>query len=368
MNWLHSARQNYHVWLKKRKIFKSNPYLKNIVLSKNNITNYYLNWAQFKKPSTDWLKMYIGISQNEDYDYIPETYYYTIIEPRLNNKIYTLPFADKNLYEVIHKNYSQYFPKVFLRKINGCIYSDDYVILKNSDADFTLNNITDKEVVVKPSSETGGGRNVHILKKKESAWFFKEQVFNLTQINKNYPNNFIIQEKINQHNFFANFNLTSVNTVRMFVYRSVLNNSINILHSVLRVGKKGQEVDNQASGGYSIGINSDGKLNSFAINKLGEKFTEVNGNTLMDGILIPNYTEMKKIAKEIAPNFFYNRLIAFDFCLNNQNQIKVLEVNLQNIEINFLQMNNGPLFGNFTKEIIDYCKTASKSVNFDFYV
>jgi hypothetical protein len=115
-------------------------------------------------------------------------------------------------------------------------------------------------------------------------------------------------------------------------------------------------------------MDHQGFLNDFAIDKYGNKTYNINNIRLSGLKQVPGIQNMKKTAKEIAPYFFYNRVLAFDFCLDTNENVRLLEVNLQNIEINFLQMNNGPLFGNFTREIIDYCKYAKKSLNFDFYV
>jgi hypothetical protein len=61
-------------------------------------------------------------------------------------------------------------------------------------------------------------------------------------------------------------------------------------------------------------------------------------------------------------------LLGFDFCVTENNEIKLLEINCKNIEINFLQMNNGPLFGEYSKEIIDYCLHTKKNVVIDFHI
>jgi hypothetical protein len=48
------------------------------------------------------------------------------------------------------------------------------------------------------------------------------------------------------------------------------------------------------------------------------------------------------------------------------NQVKLIEINNNNNEINFYQMNRGPLFGKYTQEIINYCQKSRKSFCIDF--
>ncbi len=83
---------------------------------------------------------------------------------------------------------------------------------------------------------------------------------------------------------------------------------------------------------------------------------------------LPGIDEMKNYARNLASKYYYHRLLGFDFCVDNSNRVRLLEINCKNIEINFLQMNNGPLFGDFTDEIIDFCGSNKKSVVLDFYL
>lgn len=367
-NKVDSLKKKWQVLKKRQKIFSKNRSLKNYKIKSDVIQKFKNRWSAFGKPSAKWLKIYAGINNIISPDYVPENYYYVIIEPRLNNLIYSLAYADKNLYTILIPENVDVLPKTFLRKINGVFYENGYKPVSINEAKEILKNISHKEIIIKPSSDSAGGRNVSILRNYSNIWYNKEQKFDLQTINQKYPTNLILQEKINQHSFYKSLNESSVNTVRIFTYRSVKDNKIHILHSIIRVGKPGQEVDNQASGGYSIGVDNKGYLNSFAVNKYGNKTSLINNLDLKTIKKAPGIENMHQVAKKIAPAFFYNRLLAFDFCLDEQGNVKLLEVNLKNIEINFLQMNNGPLFGNKTAEIIDYCKTAPKSINFDFYV
>ena len=312
--------------------------------------------------------MYIGVNGNVDACYVPEWIYYTQIESRLNNMLYTLAYADKNFYEMLCPKQRQVFPKVYLRKINRCFHDDRYSPLSSTQARHIFEAIAVPELVLKPSSESAGGRHVAVLKRINHQWQNNGDTIDLQRIDQQYPRNFILQEKIDQHPFFKTLNQSSVNTVRMFTYRSVKDNLAHVLHAVHRVGQTGSVVDNQASGGWSIGIKPDGAFNDFAINKYGQTTKAVHGYPLKDLKMVPYYELMKKTAQMLAPHFFYHRLLAFDLCVDAKETVRVLEVNLQNIEINFLQMNNGPLFGGFTDEIVEFCKKTQKSVNFDFYV
>lgn len=366
---LDQKRKRRSILKKRKKIINTNADIRNFSVS-TEIKNEYLNlWQAIEKPSLKWISIYAGINNNADHKYVPEDIYYLYIEPRLNNRIYSLSFADKNNYSTLFSDYSDIFPKTYMRKVNRELYNEKYEHLTLDLAENEFNKIQDDSIIIKPSSETSGGKGVILLKKEKGAWNSeKNELIQFKEINKCYSHNFLIQKKIDQHPFFNKFNETSVNTVRIYTYRSVKDNSVHILHSVLRVGQKGSIVDNQAAGGRTVGIDNKGKLNKFSVGKYGEKQNSINNVDLSENKTIPFYGEMKRLSKILAPRLYYHRLVAFDFCVTKENEVKLLEINLKNIEINFLQMNNGPLFKEFAKEIVDYCRTAPKSVIFDFYV
>jgi hypothetical protein len=76
---------------------------------------------------------------------------------------------------------------------------------------------------------------------------------------------------------------------------------------------------------------------------------------------------MIEIAQELASQFPYHRILGFDFCVNQNGQVQLLEVNCKNIEVNFMQMNNGPLFQDHLARIIAFTNTNRKQHLFEFH-
>lgn len=183
-----------------------------------------------------------------------------------------------------------------------------------------------------------------------------------------YKKNYILQKIIQQHKFFSQFNESSLNTLKIFTYRSVMSNHIEILHSILRVGAKGERVDNFRAGGYSIGIDTSGKLNNYACTKDGKKIKKVNQiNLESNQFIIPFFENIKQTAVAIASKNIYHRLLGLDMTIDYENNICCLEVNNDFNEINFFQFNNGSLFGEFTEEIIEYC-INNRNKLYDYYL
>ncbi len=124
----------------------------------------------------------------------------------------------------------------------------------------------------------------------------------------------------------------------------------------------------EASGGVSCGIKPGGILNNFAINKKGERFNTFNGISFNQTLMVVKYNEIVSLGLEIAKKFLYHRLLGFDFCVNETNEIKLIEINNRNNEINFFQMNNGPLFREYTNEVVEFCKRNNKTICLDYEI
>ena len=338
------------------------------VISPEKIEYHILLWEKLgSRPNLKWYKVFASINGNDDSDYVTEVDYYNKIELILNNRTFSEAYCDKNSYHNYIDN--NLLPEVYLRNIQGVYYNSNYkVIQKFENFNGIIPHESDK-VVVKISVDSGGGKRVELFKKNGNNWEnVKGDLLTRKYLEKKFIRNFIIQEYIHQHEYYSLLNSSSVNTVRIFTYRSVVTNEIIPLQSVLRVGMPGAIVDNQASGGIACGIKEDGSLNPFAINKKGNIFYEINGIPICDLAPVYQYNEIVKNARELAGKYYYHRLIGFDFSVNNLGEVKLIEINNRNNEINFYQMNNGPLFREYTNEIIDYCLNNMKTICFDFEI
>ena len=328
----------------------------NIVNDKNNELIHINKWKVFKKKiNIKWYLLYSFISNYKDPNFIPEDIYYGDIERILNNSKFNFAYADKNnLDRIINNNMGAH---ISLRNIDGVFYDQNYNNLKvNDDNLFSLIGRSDR-LIVKKSFDSAGGKFIELFYKNNKEFYKGNNIkLDMNFLNKEYGKNYLIQECVNQHDYYRKFNESSVNTVRVMTYRSVENEKIIILHSVLRFGAKNKIVDNQASGGFSCGINPAGILNNFYIDKYGNKY---NINNILknynDEKYIYKYEDILVLAKSLAKLFPYHRLLGFDFCLDINGEVKLLEINNQSIEINFMQMSCGPLFREYTDEIINYC-------------
>lgn len=308
---------------------------------KTEISDFYSKYG-LTKINFDWhrfLSNSIGVFNKE---YIPEDIYYTKIEPTLNRKSMGPALMDKNTLSIYYKNTKQ--PKTIINNINGYFYSYNKLISKNDAIEICTKH---ENFVIKPSIDSGGGKKVKLYKNKIQ----ELNKNNLDQIFNEYKQDFILQEVVIQNKQMQLLNESSLNTIRIFSY--LRDTDVVILSSIVRVGRQGQFTDNSSAGGISCGIKDNGKLKKYGFDSLGKTYTLTDNNCLFDNFMIPFFDEILKttiVLHKKTPNF---KLISWDLAIDQEDEIVLIEYNTIYQEINFHQLNNGPLFGNFTDEILN---------------
>lgn len=327
-------------------------------------------WKKLKRRvNTDWLDVYSAVSGRPDHRYVPEDIYYTEIEPRLNNKIFSKAWTDKNSYELILGDRVKR-PEVVLRCINGVLYTPDFSPL-GSPEEFVgfSRELKGERLVIKPTMDSGGGKAVRVMKVTDSGPEINPPAPGVTTLSglfSLYGGNFITQKYIRQHPWFARFNESSLNTVRILTYRSISDEKVHVLHRLLRAGRPGSVVDNQSSGGIACAVDAGGKLMPYGIDKSGTRHTGTQSIGFGEAGEMPFMKEITAAALEVASCYRYSRLLGLDFAVNAEGEVILIEVNDSNNEINFFQMSSGPLFGEFTGEVAEGCLQMPRSFVIDY--
>jgi hypothetical protein len=195
--------------------------------------------------------------------------------------------------------------------------------------------------------------------------YFGDDIVDKEWFEKHFGNNFLVQAYVYQHVFYERFNASSLNTFRVHTYRSVKDDSVHILSAMLRVGGPGSIVDNMKKGGKACGINHEtGKLNGLVFGSDGNSPDRVGEVDIDKEVELYKFHDVAQKAKELAQKQFYTRVIGFDFCVDRMGDVKLIELNNYDVGVDSLQMCNGPLFREFTDEVIDYCKKQKRTFRF----
>ena len=172
-----------------------------------------------------------------------------------------------------------------------------------------------------------------------------------------FGRDFIIQEGVEQSECISQFNPSSVNTLRLSLYRSVKYNQCHITGAIMRIGSKGSVVDNAHAGGCYVGIHSDGSFCKEVMDQFRVKRKLFNGIDFSIGSYVyPNWDKVIEFGKSVGQYVPHHRLIALDIVLDKNNNPHLIEFNIEAYSSWLFQYTIGTAFGKFTDEIIDYCK------------
>lgn len=303
---------------------------------------------------------YIG----ENANIVPPDVARQYIEPILNSGEYVNFYNDKNSFG-LYLNIED-MPRTLFRSIGYKLYDGEYNAVKATN----LLNCFDgyNQIIVKPAKELGG-HGVTFFERKNGIFVDSKNIpLSIEYLEKNYKTDFLIQECFIQSKYIAQFNPTSVNTIRVNTYRDVKTGEIHVLGAALRIGAKGSKVDNATSGGVIVGVDDNGKLNNCAYDKYGRSYRIYNDiDFSQNEFAIPNFEAVKKFAVKISARLPHIRLFALDIVLDISNNPKLIEVNSNNFSVKFLQLTKQPVFGKYTDDIIEYCKKNKHFLGAGFY-
>lgn len=304
-------------------------------------------WAPYTKISHKWALYYSAQNGNFDPRYIPNDLYYSKIDQYFNSRKLGYGFNDKNYYSKIFAGIKQ--PTVVVRKINGLIFDENYGQLSVEQAKQKCRSYG--LLICKPSQETGSGRGIEFFNGGDDQ---KIQEF-LT--NPAYDD-YIVQDLIKQHKQLDKVHKGSVNCIR--ICSVLMDDGVHLLSSILRMGFGDSKVDNATAkdnakyDGMSCGIDKDGRLKKYAYGyNTGACCDRHPDGLVFEGFEVPAYEKAVELVRSAHPIIGHFRLVSWDIAIDENGDAVLIEANMRKGGINFHQFNNGPLFGDLTKRVLD---------------
>lgn len=278
-------------------------------------------------------EFYTQATGHFDAHYIPDDLYINLIDAWFNNRVQAKALDNKCLYQKLFPQAKQ--PVTVAFRMNGTLLDASYRIIEPEELSKLLKR--EKEVVVKKANDSMGGHGVYFYSGEE----LEQKVFELLNNNKR---DFVIQKTLVQHPELATLNPDSVNTIR---HLSLLRDGkVTVYSSILRMGINHSRVDNASSGGITCGINSDGSLKHFAYAVTGKKYEQhPTSGIAFDTITVPSFEKSIDFVKNLHQSLPLFRLLSWDIAIDKDGNPVLLEPNLYVGELDFHQLNNGPLFG-----------------------
>ena len=299
-------------------------------------------WRQFNAPVPKkfWYRTYGPASEPVDPRYIPYDIYVKRILPHFNTLIFAKALQDKCLHNLFVPDLAR--PVTVVKNVAGVFYDDELNLLTHEQAVARCHG--EGRVLAKPSVGSGGGANIRFYDREALTDGDIEDIFRL------YGRNFILQEKMAQHEVLAAMNPNSLNTIRITTF--LFQNKVHVLSSLLRVGGGANEVDNVSQGGYQCTIRPDGKLDDYAITKLSgrwENVTETAGGIRFADVTIPNYERIVDTVCAAAAKMSHFKIVGWDIAVSPDGEPVLVEYNVIPGQS---QGTCGPAFGDMTEDVL----------------
>lgn len=300
-------------------------------------------WGKYKKITYNYHVYYSRQYGEFSPYYIPNDVWVLDVDSYFNNAKKAVVFENKTYFQDLFPSVKQ--PDIVCYRRNNFWYDNKKRIISTEEAlDLMLN---EKSIFLKQAEGSSSGDAVFYIEINDN----KKEI---TDIINGIHKDIIVQKPVKQHKGLAQFNPSSVNTLRVV---SLLrkDGTVKICSIVLRIGVGGAKVYNAGQGGIFLGVDENGNFRKYSHHKYsGEKYTQhPTTGVVFEGNSLPSYNELTEKIKslhKLIPEF---RLVSWDFSISENGEPILIEANLNNGGIETSQLSNGPIFGAETKEILD---------------
>ena len=300
-------------------------------------------WRQFNAPMPKkfWYRSYGPASEPVDPRYIPYDIWVRRIVPHYNTLLFATALQDKCLHNLFVPDIQR--PVTVVKSIGGVFCDDELSLLTREEALARCRR--PGRFIIKPSVGSGGGANIRFF---DGGALSDDELIELLR---QYGKNFIVQEKLSQHEVLAAFNPRSVNTLRIYTF--LFRNEVHILSVILRVGGGSNEVDNVSQGGYQCTVLEGGRLEPTAITKRGKGWVHVDqtaSGVRFADVTIPNYERILDTVRAAAAKMLHFRILGWDIAVSPEGEPVLVEYNVIPDQS---QATCGPAFGGLTDEVLE---------------
>lgn len=307
-------------------------------------------WGKIVRSPLSWGYRFYGMAKaihGFDPRFLPSSYYMPYVFEALN-PVGELPFlAHKGMQNLFFKGIRQ--PLTIATSLSGgSLFDNNYNIIDRHRIPALL---SERDFIIKPAHDSSMGRGVKMIHSGDNVDFDK--------LLSSYNSNFIIQEVVKQSAFTSSLNPTSLNCMRITTLN--LNGNISAENRIIKIGAKGQVVDNigSGSGGMMIGVSPEGVLMDFGFRVNGEKTTTKHDGEPFKGLTIPNFNNVLEFALQCHSMIPSMGIVGWDIALDSNDNPLLVEANSYWPGITIEQVACGPVFANRTQEVIEFITSKS---------
>ena len=283
--------------------------------------------------------------------------------PKLFRFVNDVSFIDvmsnKNFLPLVAKAAGVKTPEVVVFSMRDLFYDKDYNIISREEAKNLLRG--EDKLFIKPTVETGGGKNCQIIDKESCSEGLNDE--EIEEIFHSFGTDFAVQRIVNTYEPVKRLHPSSVNTFRVvtYIYDGKIHNGLG----VLRMGGGGSRVDNASKGGLYIGVRDDGTFNDYATSEydgVGGIEKHQDSGIVFKGYKIDRYPQVIEAAKRIHALVPQIGVMDWDFTIDENGEPVLIESNCRNgggIQMSQCNFGEG-FFGENTAGILNWLRKAEK--------
>ncbi|WP_411844407.1 sugar-transfer associated ATP-grasp domain-containing protein [Salinicoccus sp. HZC-1] len=302
-----------------------------------------------KKISTRWHRLYQSYSGHYNKKYFPEILFTTRLERKLNNREKGRMISDKSFLPMYYQDIEGVrMPDTYIINNSGIFYTGDRKIITREKAVSILENKGD--VVIKPTLDSSSGDSVALFDFRNGVNQRNQRP--LDEVLESYQEDYIVQEKIIPSSKLKELYPDSINTLRVITY--LIEDEVFHAPITLSMGRNGSHVDNIQAGGVSVAVSDEGVLGSEGITYFREVHkSHPDTGTVFENHKLPKIDSLIRVAKEMHEKTPHMRIVSWDFTLDAEDEIVLLEINISGQSVWFPQMVSGKaIFGEHTETMI----------------
>lgn len=149
----------------------------------------------------------------------------------------------------------------------------------------------------------------------------------LSDILKSYGENFLIERKVKECDNLRVLNPSSCNTIRVHTYRNRNLHEIKFMSAYVRIGHKGNVIDNASSGGIAAAIDDNGKLQDGCSISPYKIYTITDNGVSLNGYVINDFDRIVSTALKAHSVIPYFGIIGWDITVDVQGNVIIIEFN-----------------------------------------
>jgi len=306
----------------------------------------------------DWFRLFKALNGSVDPRFVPEETFRTRLEPYLCRRDVSAAYHDKNQMDRVFADLPR--PRTVLRNIYGAYFDERYKPLQRDAVPAHLATLKGPHFLKPAISGTGSGNNVARVKFHGADILFGQKALSLSDVERIYVLDFVIQQSVTQHASLADFHPGSLNTLRVITRR--LDEHLRPIAATLRMGN-GSHVDNGHAGGLLCGVSIDtGALSGFACDVLFRKYATHPLTAKGFSGTVVAFSRIRELALSVHARLPYFDVLSCDIAVLDNGSPCLVEVNTfgQGVEPHqFLK--GAPLFDVDTDRVLSLVASRARS-------